>query len=111
MTTIRIDLDEDAIAGLALHPDVQADMAARADAVVGVAKLTAPVDTGLYRDTIHRVERPDPDTGAVHVDAPVHYAIYVEYGTRQTDRNGRRIHLPRHVLGNALDAAGGDHHV
>ncbi|WP_435285240.1 HK97 gp10 family phage protein [Streptomyces bacillaris] len=109
MTTIRIDLDEDAIAGLVHDSVVQADMAARADAVVGVAKLTAPVDTGLYRDTIHRVERSDPDTGAVHVDAPVHYAIYVEYGTRQTDRNGRRIHLPRHVLGNALDAAGGDH--
>lgn len=109
MTTIRVDLDEDAIAGLVLHPDVQADMAARGDAVVGVAKLTAPVDTGLYRDTIHRVERPDPESGATHVDAPVHYAIYVELGTRQTDRNGRRIHLPQHVLGNALDAAGGDH--
>lgn len=111
MNDIRIDLDEDAIANLVHDPAVQADMAVRADAVVGVARLAAPVDTGLYRDTIHRVERPDPDTGAVHVDASVHYAIYVEYGTRQTDRNGRRIHLPQHVLGNALDAAGGDHHV
>lgn len=111
MTTIRVDLDEDAIANLVHDPAVQADMAARADAVVGVAKVAAPVDTGLYRDTIHRVERPDPESGAVHVDAPAHYAIYVEYGTRQTDRHGRRIHLPQHVLGNALDAAGGDHHV
>ncbi|MFI5739190.1 HK97 gp10 family phage protein [Streptomyces anulatus] len=111
MNDFRIDLDEDAIAGLVHDPAVQADMAARADAVVGVAKLAAPVDTGLYRDTIHRVERPDPESGSVHVDAPVHYAIYVELGTRQTDRNGRRIHLPQHVLGNALDAAGGDHHV
>ncbi|MEV5854639.1 MULTISPECIES: HK97 gp10 family phage protein [Streptomyces] len=111
MTTIRVDLDEDAIANLVHNPAVQADMAARGDVVVGVAKLTAPVDTSLYRDTIHRVERPDPESGAVHVDAPVHYAIYVEYGTRQTDRHGRRIHLPQHVLGNALDAAGGDHHV
>ncbi|MEU0098258.1 HK97 gp10 family phage protein [Streptomyces sp. NPDC006267] len=110
MTDIRVDVDEDAIAGLVHHPAVQADMATRADAVVGVAKLAAPVDTGLYRDTIHRAERPDADSGAVHVDAPVHYAIYVEFGTRQTDRNGRRIHLPQHVLGNALDAAGGDHH-
>lgn len=111
MTAIRVDLDEDAIANLVHDPAVQADMAARADAVVGVAKVAAPVDTGLYRDTIHRVERPDPESGAVYVDAPVHYAIYVEYGTRQTDRHGRRIHLPQHVLGNALDAAGGDHHV
>ncbi|MEU0354971.1 HK97 gp10 family phage protein [Streptomyces cyaneofuscatus] len=109
MNGTRVDLDEDAIAGLVHDPSVQADMAARADAVVGVAKLTAPVDTGLYRATIHQVERPDPASGAVHVDAPVHYAIYVEYGTRQTDRNGRRIHLPNHTLGNALDAAGGDH--
>ncbi|MER5815446.1 HK97 gp10 family phage protein [Streptomyces californicus] len=111
MSRIRIDLDEEAIADLVHDPAVRADMAARADAVVAAAKLSAPVDTGLYRDTIHRVDLPDPDTGAVHVDAPVHYAVYVEYGTRQTDRNGRRIHLPQHVLGTALDAAGGNHHV
>jgi hypothetical protein len=47
--------------------------------------------------------------GAVHVDADVHYAIYVEHGTRQTDRNGRAIHRPHYTLSHALDAAGGDH--
>ncbi|MFE9850342.1 HK97 gp10 family phage protein [Streptomyces sp. NPDC005576] len=104
----EVEIFQDAIDDLALDPKVQADMRARMDRVVEAAKATAPVDTGLYRDTIHRVEQPDSD-GTVHVDAPVHYAIYVEYGTRQTDRNGRRIHLPNHTLGNALDAAGGDH--
>lgn len=103
-----VEIYEDAIDALVHDPQVQADLAGRMDRVVGAAKVTAPVDTGLYKSTIHRVEQPDSD-GAVHVDAPVHYAIYVEYGTRQTDRNGRRIHLPHHVLGNALDAAGGDH--
>ncbi|WP_327335851.1 HK97 gp10 family phage protein [Streptomyces sp. NBC_01324] len=106
--TDTVDIYDDAIDALVHDPQVQADLAARMDRVVEVAKATAPVDTGLYKGTIHRVEQPDDD-GAVHVDAPVHYAIYVEYGTRQTDRNGRRIHLPHHVLGNALDAAGGDH--
>ncbi|MGQ4353161.1 HK97 gp10 family phage protein [Streptomyces drozdowiczii] len=106
MTTV--ELYDDAIDALVHDPHVQADLAGRMDRVVDVAKANAPVDTGLYKSTIHRVEQPDED-GAVHVDAPVHYAIYVELGTRQTDRNGRRIHLPRHVLGNALDAAGGDH--
>ncbi|MEU8623317.1 HK97 gp10 family phage protein [Streptomyces sp. NPDC048669] len=106
--TDTVDIYDDAIDALVHDPQVQADLAARMDRVVEVAKATAPVDTGLYKATIHRVEQPDSD-GAVHVDAPVHYAIYVELGTRQTDRNGRRIHLPHHVLGNALDAAGGDH--
>ncbi|MFJ1648011.1 HK97 gp10 family phage protein [Streptomyces sp. NPDC088258] len=108
MTTVEIF--DDAIEALALAPAVQADLAARMDRVVQVAKATAPVDTGLFRDTIHRVERPDSD-GTVHVDTDVHYAIYIEYGTRQTDRHGRRIHLAHHTLGNALDAAGGDHDV
>ncbi|MFG3136127.1 HK97 gp10 family phage protein [Streptomyces sp. NPDC048211] len=103
-----VEIYDDAIDALVFLPEVQADLAARMDRVVEVAKANAPVDTGLYRATIHRTERPGDD-GAVHVVAPVHYAIYVEYGTRQTDRNGRRIHLPHHVLGNALDAAGGDH--
>ncbi|MYX67361.1 bacteriophage HK97-gp10 putative tail-component [Streptomyces sp. KhCrAH-43] len=106
MTTVEIY--DDAIDALVHDPHVQADLAARMDRVVAVVKATAPVDTGLYKATIHRVEEPDED-GAVHVDAPVDYAIYVELGTRQTDGNGRRIHPPRHVLGNALDAAGGDH--
>jgi len=109
MTDIRIDLDEDAIAGLVLHPDVQADLGERMGRVVGVAQLTAPVDTGEFRSKIHVVERPDPD-GTRHVDADADHSIYVELGTRQTDRYGRRIHLPHHTLGNALDAAGGDHH-
>ncbi|WP_405461672.1 HK97 gp10 family phage protein [Streptomyces sp. NBC_00101] len=106
--TAEVEIYQDAIDDLVFLPEVQADMQARMDRVAEVAKASAPVDTGLYRDTIHRVEQPDVD-GTVHVDAPVHYAIYVEYGTRQTDRNGRRIHLPNHTLGNALDAAGGDH--
>jgi hypothetical protein len=104
----EVEVYRDAIDGLVLLPEIQADMQGRMDRVVRAAKAAAPVDTGLYRDTIHRVEQPDTD-GTVHVDAPVHYAIYVEYGTRQIDRNGRRIHLPNHTLGNALDAAGGDH--
>ena len=99
---------EDAIDSLVHDSQIQQDLVGRMDRVVEVAKATAPVDTGLFRDTIHRATQYDPD-GAVHVDAPVHYAIYVELGTRQTDRNGRRIHLPNHTLGNALDAAGGDH--
>ncbi|MEW1630838.1 HK97 gp10 family phage protein [Streptomyces sp. NPDC089173] len=108
MNDIRIDLDEDAIAGLVLHPDVQADLGERMGRVVAVAQLTAPVDTGEYRSKIHAVERPDPD-GTRHADADADHSIYVELGTRQTDRHGRRIHLPHHTLGNALDAAGGDH--
>ncbi|MGV0096959.1 HK97 gp10 family phage protein [Streptomyces californicus] len=110
MNDIRIDLDEDAIAGLALHPDVQADLATRMDRVVEIAQVTAPVLTGAYKESIHRVEQPDIN-GAVHVDASVDYAIYVEHGTTQRDRNGHAIHRPHYTLIHALDAAGGNHHV
>ncbi|MFS4103761.1 HK97 gp10 family phage protein [Streptomyces sp. PD-S100-1] len=107
--SIDVELDEEAIEfELPLIDEVQADMRQRMDAAVEVAKATAPVDTGEYRSKIHRVEQPDTD-GTVHMDADAEHSIYVEYGTRQTDRHGRRIHPARHTLGHALDAAGGDH--
>lgn len=104
----EVEINEEAIRGLALSDEVQADLRARMDKVVDVAKATAPVDTGAYKASIHQVEEPDDD-GSRHVDTGVDYAIYVEYGTRVIDRNGRRIHRPHYNLGNALDAAGGDH--
>jgi hypothetical protein len=76
--------------------------------VVETAQSIAPVDTGRYKASIHRVPDAGPD-GEVSVEASVPYAIYVEHGTRQTDRNGRSIHPPRYTLSTALDAAGGDH--
>ncbi|MEU6058001.1 HK97 gp10 family phage protein [Streptomyces sp. NPDC047097] len=105
---IVVELDEEAIAGLVLDEAVQADLAARMDRVVDVAKATAPVDTGEFRDNIHRIATPDTD-GTIHVDADAEHSVYVELGTRQTDRTGRLIHPARHTLGHALDAAGGDH--
>lgn len=105
---IDVQLDEDAIHNLPHSRVVQADLEQRMDRVAQVAQAIAPVDTGRYKASIHRVPDPGPD-GEVHVDANVHYAIYVEHGTRQTDRNGRAIHPPRYTLSTALDAAGGDH--
>ncbi|MFB7707885.1 HK97 gp10 family phage protein [Streptomyces sp. NPDC056105] len=106
---IEVDIDEEAIQfELPLDDGVQADLKARMDQVVAVAKATAPVLTGAYKESIHRVEEPDDD-GTVHVEAGVHYAIYVEHGTTQTDRNGHAIHRPHYTLSHALDAAGGDH--
>lgn len=106
--TIDVHLDEDAIHNLPHSREVQDDLAARMDRVAQVAQAIAPVDTGRYKTSIHRVPEPGPD-GEVSVEANVHYAIYVEHGTRQTDRNGRAIHPPHYTLSTALDAAGGDH--
>jgi hypothetical protein len=106
--TITVELDEDAIHNLPRSQAVQDDLAQRMDRVVEVAQSIAPVYTGRYRASIHRVEEPGPD-GEVYVEANVPYAIYVEHGTRQTDRAGRSIHPPRYTLSTALDAAGGDH--
>jgi hypothetical protein len=106
--TVQVDLDEDAIHGLTHHQRVQDDLAQRMDRVAQTAQAIAPVDTGRYKASIHRVPEPGPD-GEVSVEANVPYAIYVEHGTRQTDRNGRAIHPPRYTLSTALDAAAGDH--
>jgi len=106
--TVTVEIDEEAIASLALSRPVQSDLEQRMDRVVQVAQAIAPVDTGRYKTSIHRIPEPGPD-GEVSVEANVHYAIYVEHGTRQTDRDGRSIHPPRYTLSTALDAAGGDH--
>ena len=105
---IEVELDEDALHNLPYTRAVQADLEARMDRVAQVAQAIAPVDTGRYRASIHRVPGNGPD-GEVSVEANVPYAIYVEHGTRQTDRTGRAIHPPRYTLSTALDAAAGDH--
>ncbi|CAK7288683.1 HK97 gp10 family phage protein [Streptomyces misionensis] len=106
--TVEVELDDDAIHNLPHAQFVQQDLARRMDHVVEVAQSIAPVDTGRYKASIHRVPEPGSD-GEVYVEANVPYAIYVEHGTRQTDRTGRLIHPPRYTLATALDAAGGDH--
>lgn len=106
---IDVELDLEAIEfELPLTPEVQNDFTERMKRVEEVAKATAPVDTGEFRDNIHVVDEPDPD-GTRHVDADAPHSIYVEHGTRQTDRHGRAIHRPHYTLSHALDAAGGDH--
>ena len=106
---IDVDLDDEAIQfELPLTREVQDDLAERMKRVEEIAKATAPVDTGEFRDSIHAVDEPDPD-GTRHVDADAPHSIYVEHGTRQTDRHGRAIHRPHYTLSHALDAAGGDH--
>ncbi|MFJ6559973.1 HK97 gp10 family phage protein [Streptomyces sp. NPDC091412] len=108
---VHVEPDAEAIEfELPVSDEVQADMGRRMDAVVQVAQATAPVDTGEYRSKIHRVQGHDSD-GTNHVDADADHSIYVEYGTRQTDRHGRAIHRPHYTLSHALDAAGGDHDV
>ncbi|MET8113813.1 HK97 gp10 family phage protein [Streptomyces prasinus] len=110
-TQVEIDVEPDSEAiefDLPRDDGVQADMRQRMDAVVAVAKATAPVLTGAYQESIHRLAEVDGD-GTNHVDAAVDYAYYVEHGTTQRDRNGRAIHRPHYTLSHALDAAGGDH--
>lgn len=109
LVDIDVEMDEEAIQfELPLADEVQANMRDRMDRVVAVGQATAPVLTGDYKASIHRLEEVDDD-GTNHVDADIHYAIYVEHGTTQRDRNGHAIHRPHYTLSHALDAAGGDH--
>ncbi|MFM9616857.1 HK97 gp10 family phage protein [Streptomyces turgidiscabies] len=109
LVSIDVEIDEEAIQfELPLTDEVQADFRGRMDRVVAVGQATAPVLSGDYKASIHRLEEVDDD-GTNHVDADINYAIYVEHGTTQRDRNGHAIHRPHYTLGHALDASGGDH--
>ncbi|MBT3077642.1 MULTISPECIES: HK97 gp10 family phage protein [Streptomyces] len=110
MSRIVVEPDEDAIAGLVHDEAVQEDFRGRMKKVESVAIATAPVYTGEFQESIHLVEKPDPD-GTWHVDADADHSYFVEHGTRQTDRHGRSIHPPRYTMSHALDAAGGDRDV
>ena len=109
LVDIEVEVDDEAIEfQLPLDDGVQADLRGRMNRVVSVAQATAPVLSGDFKESIHRLNEVDND-GTNHVDASVHYAIYVEHGTTQRDRNGHAIHRPHYTLSHALDAAGGDH--
>lgn len=98
MSLVNIEIDEAAIESLLAAPGVRRDMRARGRRVVQAAKLSAPVDTGEYRDSIHLED--GAGDGEVLVVADADHSIYVELGTRV------RGHPAHHTLSNALDAAG-----
>lgn len=75
---------------------VDPDLEARADAVLRMAYLTAPVDTGAYRRSLRKIKL-RRKRGGYRVRAGVDHSVYVEFGTR-------RMHGYR-TLGNALTAA------
>lgn len=65
----------------------------KANMVLKVAKMTAPVDTGAYKRSLRKDRIPD----GYRISATVDYAKYVEFGTR-------RMRAYR-TLGRALDSA------
>lgn len=75
-----------------LHSDgVRRDLTRRMGSVESVAKASAPVDSGAYRDSIH-VEQVTTDRVVVRVVADADHALVVEAKTGNLSR--------------ALDAAG-----
>ena len=77
--------------GLAAY--VASQLEAKADKVLHTAEVTAPVDTGAYKASLRKERTPR----GWRVSANVHYAVYLEFGTR-------KMH-PYRTLGRALDAA------
>ncbi len=98
------------MARVVLYPQLQGQLAAiidpdlsnRADAVLHMARLTAPVDTGAYKRALRKIKL-RRQRGGYRVRAGVDHSIYVEFGTR-------RMHGYR-TLGNALTAAQTTTHV
>lgn len=68
-------------------PQVSAQVRRRAEQVVAKAaldieaqaKMRAPVDTGLLKNSIHVEPRSPLER---NVSSPVHYSVYQEFGTR-----------------------------
>jgi HK97 gp10 family phage protein len=101
------------------------DLERRADKVIAIAKSTAPVRTGLYRDSFKSERTRVRGLAAVTVINTAPYANYVEFGTRPhviEARHAQALFWPGarhpvkkvnhpgtpafHTLRNALRAAG-----
>lgn len=67
-----------------------------AEKAEGIAKATAPVDTGAYRDSIH-VESDEHGSRLVAGGGDVDYAVFIEKGTDDTPAF--------HTLTNAIESA------
>lgn len=55
MAKVRVTLDSSGVLGMLSEAGVRAALIERADRVVAAAKASAPVASGDYRDSIHRV--------------------------------------------------------
>lgn len=79
----RVVLDSAGVAALLSESGVQELLTAQAERVAAVARSTAPVKTGAYRDSIHVESGPSPIDGRARaiVTADVTYADAVEART------------------------------
>jgi bacteriophage HK97-gp10 putative tail-component len=73
--------------------EIDSAVEAKADAVLMQARVTAPVDTGAYKNSL----RKERTASGWRVVADVPHAIFVEFGTRRQKAY--------RTLGRALDAA------
>lgn len=82
MTTVKLDKAALAVLLESEQGDVGRDLQKRAIRVEAAAKRIAPVDSGRYRGSItHDLSR-DAQGLFARVGSNVHYAIYLEFGTR-----------------------------
>lgn len=55
MATVRVTLDSSGVLGMLSEDGIRAALIEQADRVVAAARASAPVASGAYRDSIHRV--------------------------------------------------------
>jgi len=96
---VRFTPNRRGIAEIGRSPEMQAEMGRRAERIKGVAQGIAPVDTGLYRDTMTAFSGIGP-TGKAYgcCQANTHYSVFLEFGTSKM--------APFRTLGTALGVAG-----
>lgn len=76
----RVKLNSAGVKALLVDPGVRAELAKRADRVEAAAIAGAPVDTGAYRDSIHRVSA-TTDRAVERVAAGTDHGLVVEAKT------------------------------
>lgn len=97
-TKVKVVLKLDGLRGLTYQGDMSSMLWRKAQAVAGVARAKAPVESGRYKASFRTAfADTDRNVARVYNDAP--YAVTVEYGGSESAKN--------RTLGNALDAAGG----
>lgn len=85
MPRTKVRLHSPGVRELLNDPGVRAELARHADRVEAAAKAGAPVESGAYRESIHR-ESVTTDRAVERVVADVPYALLVEAKTGNLSR-------------------------
>lgn len=90
---VTIEFDEGFFDEVLNSPQVRASVDLAAEKVMEVARSTAPVDTGTYRDSIHVEHEQGAHRQIAQVVADAPYSIFVEATTGNLARAAKKVRV------------------